>query len=114
MVEESLITVVAEEDIIATTTITTPYLEVKEDVIECSFRSFEIAITTKEKPKALISHLSQNTQMILKQTIGKRAKAGHGLGKNLQGRQMVLSSTSKRNHHGVGYQLYDPKRKQND
>ena len=45
--------------------------------------------------------------MILKQTIGKGAKVRHGLGKNLQRRQMVLSSTSKRNHHGVGYQLHD-------
>ena len=45
--------------------------------------------------------------MILRQTIGKKAKVRHGLGKNLQGRQMVLSSTPKRNHHGVGYQLHD-------
>ena len=35
VVEESLITIVAEEDMIATTTTTTPYLEVKEDAIEC-------------------------------------------------------------------------------
>ena len=37
MVKESLITVVAEEDMIATTTVTTPYLEVKEDATKCSF-----------------------------------------------------------------------------
>ena len=59
--EESLITVVAEEDMIATTTTTAPYLEIKEDTAECSFRSFEIATTTKEEPEALMSHLSQNT-----------------------------------------------------
>ena len=76
MVEESLITVVAEEDMIATTTITAPYLKVKEDATECSFRSFEIATATKEEPEALISRLSQNTQMILRQTIGKGAKVG--------------------------------------
>ena len=107
VVEESLITVVAEEDMIATTTVTTPYLEVKENATECSFRSFEIATATniKDDPENLMSHLSQNTQMVLKQTIGKGAKAGHGLGKNLQGRQIVLSSTPKRNHHGIGYQL---------
>ena len=71
MVEESLITVVVEEDMIATTTNTTPYLKVKEDATEFSFRSFEIATATKKEPKALMSHLSQNTQMVLKQTIGK-------------------------------------------
>ena len=85
----------AEEDMIATTTTTAPYLEVKKDATECFFRSFEIATTTKEEPKALMSHLSQNTQMILRQTIGKRAKVGHGLGKDLQGRQMVISSMPK-------------------
>ena len=71
MVEENLITVVAEEDMIATTTTNTPYLEVKDDAIECSFRSFEIATATKEEPEALISRLSQNTQMILRQIVGK-------------------------------------------
>ena len=60
-VEESLITVVAEEDMIATTTTTAPYLEVKEDATECCFKSFEIATATKEEPKGLMSHLSQNT-----------------------------------------------------
>ena len=87
MVKENLITVVAEEDMIPTMTIITPYLEVKEDATECSFRSFEVAITTntKDEPKMLISHLSQNAQMILRQTIGKGAKTGHGLGRNLQG-----------------------------
>ena len=45
--------------------------------------------------------------MILRQTVGKRAKVRHGLGRNLQGRQMVLSSTPKCNCHGIGYQPYD-------
>ena len=48
--EESLITVVAEEDMIATTTTNAPYLEVKEDAAECPFRSFEIATATKKEP----------------------------------------------------------------
>ena len=97
---------VAKDDMIATTTTTAPYLEVKEDAAECSFRSFEIAITTKEEPEGLMSHLSQNTQMVLKQTIGKRAKVEHGLGKDLQGMQMVLSSIPKYSRHGIGYQLH--------
>ena len=63
MVEENLITVVAKKDMIATTTITTPYLEVKKDATKCFFRSFEVATATntKGKPKTLMSHLSQNT-----------------------------------------------------
>ena len=73
----------AEEDMIATTTTTAPYLEVKKDATKCSFRSFEITTATKEELKALISHLSQNTQMILRQTISKGAKVGYGLGRDL-------------------------------
>ena len=107
VVEESLITVVVEEDMIVTTTTIALYLEVKEDATKCSIRSFEIAIATKEEPEALISRLSKNTQMILRQTVGKGAKVGHGLGKDLQERHMVISSMPKRNCHGIGYQLHD-------
>ena len=100
------------ENMIITTTIIAPYLEVKEDTTECSFRSFEVATATntKDESKTLMFHLSQNTQMILKQTIGKGAKAGHGLGRNLQGIQMVISSAPKCNRHGVGYQPGDQRR----
>ena len=72
---------------IATPTIATPYLEVKENATECTFRSFEIATATntKDEPEALMLHLSQNTRMILRQTIGKGAKIEHGLGRKLQG-----------------------------
>ena len=48
--------------------------------------------------------------MILIQTIGKGAKVGHGLGRKLQGIQMVPSTTPKRKHYGVGYQLHDQRR----
>ena len=76
------------------------------------FRSFEIATATntRDKPKALMSHLSQNTRMILRQTIGKGAKTGHGLGRKLQEMQMVPSSTPQCNRYGVGYQLHDQRR----
>ena len=45
--------------------------------------------------------------MILRQTIGKEAKVGHGLGKDLQGRHMVILLTPKLNCDGIGYRLYD-------
>ena len=110
VVEKSLIILAIEKDMIATTTTTAPHLEVKRDTTECSFWSFEIATATKEEPEALISHLSQNTQMILRQTIGKGAKVGYGLGKDLQGRHMVISLIPKQNCHGIGYQSYNQKR----
>ena len=48
--------------------------------------------------------------MILRQTIGKRAKVGYGLGKDLQGRHMVISSIPKQNCYGIGYQPYNQRR----
>ena len=57
----------------------------------------------------LISHLSQNARMILRQTIDKGAKIGRGLGRNLQGILMVISSTPKHNSYGIRYQLGDQK-----
>ena len=61
--DENLITMVAEEDIVAMTTVSTPYIEVKEDATECSFRSFEVASATNTKDGLGIPtfHLSQNT-----------------------------------------------------
>ena len=72
---------------VATTTISAHYIKVKEDAIKCSFRSFEVATATNTKDglEMPTSHLSWNTWMSLKQTIGKGAKVGYGLGRNLQG-----------------------------
>ena len=49
-------------------------------------------------------HLSQNTWMSLKQTIGKGAKAGYSLGRNLQGINKAVLMTPKHDRHGLGYQ----------
>ena len=83
VVGESLITVVAEKDMVAMTTVTTPYVKIKEYATECSFRSFEVVTATyaKNKLEMLVPHLSQNTLMSLKQTIEKAAKIRYGLGK---------------------------------
>ena len=65
IVKESLIIVAMEEDMVAMTTITTPYVEVKEDARECSFRSFEVATTTyvKDESEVPAPCLSKNTWM---------------------------------------------------
>ena len=57
---ESLITMVAEEDMVAMTTITTLYVEIEEDATECSFRSLEVTIATyaKDGLEMPVPHLS--------------------------------------------------------
>ena len=71
VVEENLITIAAEEDMIAATTTTTPYLEVKENATKCAFRSFEIATAAsmKDEHEILAPHLSKNTSMGVNQLI---------------------------------------------
>ena len=58
--DENLIIVVVEEDMVATTTISTPYIEVKKDVTKCFFQSFEVftAANTKDGLKIPAPHLS--------------------------------------------------------
>ena len=63
VVEKNLIIVVAKEDMVATTTVSTFYVEFEQDAIECSFRSFEVVIATyaKDGLEMPAHHLSQKT-----------------------------------------------------
>ena len=60
LAEENLITVAVEEDMVATTTVSTPYVKVGEDTTECSLRSFKVAtvICTRDGLEMPASHLS--------------------------------------------------------
>ena len=62
---ESLITVAVEEDMVATMTVTTPYVEVEENATECSFRSFEVATATYAK-----NRLEMPTPHLCRKTLG--------------------------------------------
>ena len=75
---------VAKEDMVARTIVSIFYIEIKENAIECSFRSFEVATATNTKDglRMSTSHLSQSTRMSLKQIVKKGAKVGYGLGKD--------------------------------
>ena len=69
---------------VAMTTITTPYVEVKKDGTKCSFRSFEVVTTTyvKDEFEVPSPRLSKNTWMGIGQTMGKGTKVGFSLGGN--------------------------------
>ncbi|XP_016702132.2 uncharacterized protein [Gossypium hirsutum] len=86
--EWRLITIKAEEDIIATVSKNVPYLETDDEAIECSFRSLEFVNATfiAEESKILVPKLSKTTRISLQLTIGKWALPGRGLGRHLQGR----------------------------
>ena len=61
--DESLITMVIEEDMIATTAVTTSYVKIKEDATKCSFRSFEVTTATyaKDRLEMPAPHLCRKT-----------------------------------------------------
>ncbi|XP_017984317.1 PREDICTED: uncharacterized protein LOC108663613 [Theobroma cacao] len=85
IVEGQLISVSAEEDILAIQPSSAPYVEAAEEVPECSFKSFEFVNATYVGEREVIStlHLLVATKMGVKQTVGKGCSVGLGLGKNL-------------------------------
>ncbi|XP_016673231.1 uncharacterized protein [Gossypium hirsutum] len=81
-----LITINAEEDIIAAVTNKAPYVEANEEAIECSFRSLEIVNATfvSEGSEVPVPRMSRATRMALQIMVGRKALPGRGLGKHLQ------------------------------
>ena len=85
--EGQLVSIAAEEDMIAATSSRAPYVEADEKAMECSFRSLEFvnAMYVGEKVKILMPKLSKITHSSIRQVPDKRARVGKGLGKRLQG-----------------------------
>ncbi|XP_016732729.1 uncharacterized protein [Gossypium hirsutum] len=106
IIDGLLVTVVGEKDIVASISADTPYLEVSKDAVECSFRSFEFINATfiAEGNKILIPKLSRNTQMIIKLTVGKGARAKKGLGRYQQGIVRALKPVPHKARYGLGFE----------
>ncbi|XP_016755231.2 uncharacterized protein [Gossypium hirsutum] len=83
IIDDLLVTVVGEEDIVASISADTPYLEVSKDAVECSFCFFEFINATfiAEGNKISMPKLSRNTKMRIELTMGKGARARKGLGR---------------------------------
>ncbi|XP_016717306.2 uncharacterized protein [Gossypium hirsutum] len=103
--EGRLITIKAEEDIIATVSNNTPYLETDDEAIECSFRSLEFVNATfiTEGSKILVPKLSKTTRMSLQLIFEKGALLGKGLGRHLQGKTETPMLKDKRDRFGLGF-----------
>ena len=85
--EGQLVFIAAEENMIATTSSGASYVEADEKALECSFRSLEFVNTmyVGEGAKVPMPRLSENTHSGVRQVLDKRARAGKGLRKRLQG-----------------------------
>ncbi|XP_052482948.1 uncharacterized protein LOC128036115 [Gossypium raimondii] len=103
--EGRLITIDAEEDIIASVTSDAPYLGTDDEAIECSFRSLEFINATSviEGKRIPMPSMSRATKMGLQMTIGKGAVPGRGLGRCLQGRIEAPVVKDKQDHFGLGF-----------
>ncbi|KAK8684177.1 hypothetical protein V6N13_040208 [Hibiscus sabdariffa] len=88
VIDGKLVTVRGEEDIIASIATDTPYIEMDEDAVECTFRSLELVSATfvEETKEVCRSKLSRCAKMQVKQTLGRGARIGRGFGRQLQGR----------------------------
>ncbi|XP_017613730.1 uncharacterized protein LOC108458845 [Gossypium arboreum] len=80
-----LVTINAEEDIIAAVTSDAPYVETNEEAVECSFHSLKFVNATfiLEGNKVPVPKISRTTRMGLQMTVGKGALPGKGLGRYL-------------------------------
>ena len=103
--EWQLVSIAAEEDMIAATSSGAPYVEVDEKALECSFRSLEFvnAMYVREGAKVPVPRLSENTHSGVRQVPGKGAQVGKGLGKSLQGILRPIMMIQKKDRFGVGY-----------
>ncbi|XP_052885360.1 uncharacterized protein LOC108484868 [Gossypium arboreum] len=113
--EGRLITIKAEEDIIATVSNNAPYLETDGEAIECSFRSLEFvnAMFIAEGSEILVPKLSKTTRMSLQLTIKRGAPPGRGLGRHLQGRVKTSMPKDKRDRFDLGFKS-DAKQKRRE
>nr|XP_012466145.1 unnamed protein product [Gossypium raimondii] len=103
--EGRLITIDAEEDIIASVTSDAPYLGTDDEAVECSFRSLEFVNATSviEGKKISMPSISRATRMGLQMTVGKGAMLGRGLGRCLQGRIEAPVLKDKQDRFGLGF-----------
>ncbi|XP_016679151.2 uncharacterized protein [Gossypium hirsutum] len=103
--EGRVVTIDAEEDIIASVTNDAPYLETSDDAIECSFHSLEFVNATfiREGNKIPMPRISRTTEIGLQLTVGKGALPRRGLGRYLQGRVEAPMLKDKQDRFGLGY-----------
>ncbi|XP_016752708.1 uncharacterized protein [Gossypium hirsutum] len=89
--EERLITINAEEDIIASVTSDATYVENDNEAVECSFRLLEFVnkMFIAEGSRIPIPKISGATKMSLQLIVEKGALPGRGLGRYLRGQVRV-------------------------
>ncbi|XP_040967144.1 uncharacterized protein [Gossypium hirsutum] len=100
-----LVTINAEEDIIAAVTSDAPYVETNEEAVECSFLFLKFVNATfiLEGNKVPVPKISRTTRMGFQMIVGKGALPGKGLGRYLQGGIQVPKLKEKRDHFGLGF-----------
>ncbi|KAA3467005.1 RNA-directed DNA polymerase (Reverse transcriptase), Ribonuclease H-like protein [Gossypium australe] len=103
--ENRLVTINAEEDIIATVTNEAPYVKTNEEAIECSFRSLEFVNATfiLEGNEVLVPKMSRTTRMGLQMMVVKGALPGNGLARRLHGEVQVSILKEKRDRFGLSF-----------
>ena len=112
VMEGQLVCVSAEEDMIAATSSGTPYVEIDEKAMKCSFRSLEFvnAMYVGQEAKVPVPKLSKVTYSGIRQVPGKGAQVEKGLGKKLQDMLRPIAVIQKKDRFGLGYKPDKKKR----
>ncbi|XP_012487804.1 uncharacterized protein LOC105801003 [Gossypium raimondii] len=105
--EGRLVTINAEEGIIASITSNTPYVETDEEAMECSFRTLEFVNATfiAKGNRIPVPKISRITRMGLQLMVGKGVVPGKELGRYLQGGVEAPMMKEKFDRFGLGYRL---------
>ena len=116
VIDDKVVTIRAEEEMIANTFTDDIYIEPNEEALDSSFQSFEFINATfvGEGLSIVEPHLSKSTHSGLKMTVGKGSRAGKGLGKNLQGMARALQVITQTNKKGLGFQANAYSREQRE
>ena len=83
----------------------TPYMEIDEKAMECSFLSLEFvnAMYIGEGAKVPVPKLSEVTHLGIRQVSDKGAQVWKGLGKRLQGMLRPIAVIQKKDRFGLRY-----------
>ena len=103
--ERQLVCVFTEKDMIVATSSRTPYVEIDEKTMECSFRSLKFvnAMYMGEGTKIPVPKLSEITHSGIRQVPGKGVRVEKGIGKRLQGMLRSIAIIQKKDRFGLGY-----------
>lgn len=105
VINDKLVVVSAEEDLLVSKPLSTPYIEAAEEALETSFQALEIVNATYvgEEMPVIKAHPSDASLMVAKVMLEGGYQHGRGLGKYGQGITEFPMLIGNKDRYGLGY-----------